>query len=398
MPHQLNTEQMKIWNGLVEEEMAKRGIKLREAEAEMLGWKESCRQWEIKYKAMEEWKNKLQIAFEKEEAEKIEQERVVEGLTKKAMVLERHLAEEKEAREVASEKLDETEEALEEAETAMEEEIIMGKEKLAKHLEEMAKVKKENEIMLWAVDAKEKEMEKLRREVEMYKGRNDSGNEALNNMSTYWHNATDERDALKKENVLLKHERAHGDLAVRTLERMVTKRDEEIKDLRKKREWLIHPWTRDDVDVELESLGWKGRKLTDEEWDEFYNGVPDGMGVGDVVNDTINEAIREALDEILGIHNKEEMEKEKEQEQLKPKPKDDYTRNFGAPPAYPVPKQECLNTKCDGTTQANWCDDCIKVPGRSQHASYPYEKVECVDSKCPEEYHWIPKDVDILKA
>ena len=35
----------------------------------------------------------------------------------------------------------------------------------------------------------------------------------------------------------------------------------------------------------------------------------------------------------------------------------------------------CLTPICMGATNANWCDECIKMPGRSQHASYPFKRI-----------------------
>jgi hypothetical protein len=35
----------------------------------------------------------------------------------------------------------------------------------------------------------------------------------------------------------------------------------------------------------------------------------------------------------------------------------------------------CITPVCMERTHANWCDDCIKMPGRSQHASYPFKRI-----------------------
>ena len=35
----------------------------------------------------------------------------------------------------------------------------------------------------------------------------------------------------------------------------------------------------------------------------------------------------------------------------------------------------CITPVCMGATHSNWCDDCIKKPGRSQHASYPFKRI-----------------------
>jgi len=38
-------------------------------------------------------------------------------------------------------------------------------------------------------------------------------------------------------------------------------------------------------------------------------------------------------------------------------------------------KRGCITPQCWGLTHSWWCDECIKMPGRSQHASYPFKRI-----------------------
>jgi len=101
---------------------------------------------------------------------------------------------------------------------------------------------------------------------------------------------------------------------------------------------LVYSWGREDVDRVMEDKLELNRKLTDEEWDEFYDEAPPGLGVGDSVNYQYEDAIVALLAEVLDI--KEET------------------------------KEEYLKRMMKG----------MEV-----------ERVECVDSNCPKDYHLILK-------
>lgn len=74
---------------------------------------------------------------------------------------------------------------------------------------------------------------------------------------------------------------------------------------------LVYSWGREDVERVMEDKLKLKRRLTDEEWDEFYAEAPPGLGVGDSVNYQYEDAIVDLLEEVLDIKEEEAMEVER---------------------------------------------------------------------------------------
>jgi len=175
-------------------------------------------------------------------------------------------------------------------------------QKLKEYSTRINKLEKENEMLLWAVEKKEKDMALLKH-----------GDTA--NLKYELQKQKEEYEARIKQLEL----RVAGEEASRfrlgktwdreeaELKSQLLNRNNEVAwlkgELAKKEQYLVAPWGRDDVNSILD--GWGLPDLTDEQWLKLYNGAPDQLGFSDSHTDDYLEAIKDCLKEILDIQRVE---------------------------------------------------------------------------------------------
>ena len=192
-------------------------------------------------------------------------------------------------------------------------------QKLKEYSARITKLEKENEMLLWAVDKTEKEMALLKHEkahgdtalrtVEQKLKLEESRSGA--HLKYELQKQKEEYEARIKQLEL----RVAGEEASRfrlgktwdreeaELKSQLLNRNNEVAwlkgELAKKEQYLVAPWGRDDVNSILD--GWGLPDLTDEQWLKLYNGAPDQLGFSDSHTDDYLEAIKDCLKEILDI-------------------------------------------------------------------------------------------------